>query len=277
MKTRLDWPVMWRQLRAVIALEMKRNFFTKRALWMYLLAFAPSVIIMIHAIEDGGQGINHVQKDTQVFSYIFQIFYMRLGIFFGCLGVFTWIYRGEVVEKSLHYYFLAPMRREVLVLGKFIAGASICILTFGMAVWFSFLLVYGHIDRGMEFVTNGPGRQHLLAYLGITVLAVLGYGAIFLALALIFKNPIIPGAVVLGWETVSAVMPPLMQKFSVTYYLKFLCPVMEPGRGLMALFTVVAEPVSPWIAVPGLVVLTMAVLTFACWRVKTLEINYGTE
>lgn len=277
MRTRLDWALMRRQLFAVIALEMKRNFLTKRAIWMYLLAFAPAGIIFMHALVDSGRSANHLQQDTQVFAYIFQIFYMRLGIFFGCLGVFTWLYRGEVVEKSLHYYLLAPMRREVLVLGKYIAGAAICTLTFGMAVWLSFLLMYGHIDRGMEFVTNGPGTSHLLAYLGITALACLGYGAIFLALALLFKNPIIPGAVVLGWETFSAVMPSLLQKFSVTYYLKLLCPVMEPGRGFLALFTVIAEPVSAWIAVLGLLVLTLAVLAFACYRVKTLEINYGTE
>ena len=70
-----------------------------------------------------------------------------------------------------------------------------------------------------------------------------------MALSLIFKNPILPGIVVLLWETFHAVMPALLQKFSITFYLKQLCPVSIPSTGLMALFTVVAEPVSPWIAV----------------------------
>jgi hypothetical protein len=42
----------------------------------------------------------------------------------------------------------------------------------------------------------------------------------------------------------------------------------------MALFTVVAEPVSPWLAVPGLVALSIAVLVFAAFRIRRMEIIY---
>ena len=86
----------------------------------------------------------------------------------------------------------------------------------------------------------------------VTVLACLGFGSIFLALSLIFKNPILPGIVVLLWESFHAVAPSLLQKFSVTFYLKQLSPVTIPPDGIMALFTVIAEPVSPWLAIPGL-------------------------
>jgi len=39
---------------------------------------------------------------------IFQGVYLRGSLFFGCMGLFIWLFRGEIVEKSLHYYFLSP-------------------------------------------------------------------------------------------------------------------------------------------------------------------------
>ena len=32
------------------------------------------------------------------------------------------LFRGEILDRSLHFYFLAPIRREVLMAGKFLAG-----------------------------------------------------------------------------------------------------------------------------------------------------------
>ncbi len=51
-----------------------------------------------------------------------QLYYVRLGIFFGCLGIFSRLIRGEMIERSLHYYLLSPVRREVILLSKFFRG-----------------------------------------------------------------------------------------------------------------------------------------------------------
>ena len=65
----------------------------------------------------------------------------------------------------------------------------------------------------------------MAAYLGATVLACIGYGSIFLAAGLLFRNPLIPAAVILVWESINSFLPSLLQKFSVIYYLKSLCPI----------------------------------------------------
>ena len=57
-----------------------------------------------------------------VFAAMFQFFYLRAAIFFGCMGIFSNLFRGEMLEKTLHYYYLTPMRRELLVAGKYLAG-----------------------------------------------------------------------------------------------------------------------------------------------------------
>jgi ABC-type transport system involved in multi-copper enzyme maturation permease subunit len=266
------WQLWTSQLAAVVRIELRKSMWMRRSIWIYLTALAPVGIIGLHALLDHGTAL---QEDTTVLAGIFQFYYLRLGIFFGCMGLFTWLFRGEVVEKSLHYYFLAPLRRELLVLGKFLAGVIASVYIFGLSVLLAFTLMYAHFGTaGRAFVFDGPGLGHLFAYLGVTVLACIGYGSLFLALSLVFKNPILPGIVVLLWETFHAVLPSLLQKFSVMFYLKQLCPVSIPPEGLMALFTVVAEPVSAWIAVPGLLCLCTAILVFACLRIRKMEINY---
>ena len=182
----------WAQIVAVIRLEMKKTFFAKRGLWVYLLAAAPVLIWAGHSInmmmirdhqrdvatehplatetlesiqhgmsradveeklgppysrrmvrtrrqdrawlnytdgesnytfmfEDGElRGISKRQiykcsipQDSLIFATVFQFFYLRLAIFFGCVGVFMNLFRGELIDKSLHFYLLAPIRREV--------------------------------------------------------------------------------------------------------------------------------------------------------------------
>ena len=74
--------------------------------------------------------VYNVAQETIVFAGVFQFFYLRLAIFFGCLGVFMNLFRGEILDKSLHFYFLAPIRREVLMVGKFLAGLLATCLIF---------------------------------------------------------------------------------------------------------------------------------------------------
>jgi ABC-type transport system involved in multi-copper enzyme maturation permease subunit len=247
----------------------------RRSIWIYLIAFGPAAVIGLHATDSPLGRHCSISEDTNILAVIFQLFYLRVGTFFGCMGLFTWLFRGDVMEKSLHYYFLSPVRREVLAIGKFLAGWLGSSIIFGSGVLLSFTLMYGHFGpAGTNFVFHGPGLGHLAAYLGVTVLACLGYGSVFLALSLVVKNPILPGAVVLLWETFHAVLPPLLQRFSVIFYLKQLCPVSVAPTGVIALFSVVAEPVAAWVAVTGLMLLSVAILTAACFRIRRTEISY---
>jgi hypothetical protein len=134
-----------------------------------------------------------------------------------------------------------------------------------------------HFDAGQDFFLNGPGLAHLRAYLLVAVLACLGYGAVFLAMSLVFKNPIVPAVVVLFWEGINGALPVWLKRFSVTYYLKPLFPVELPTEGILGLFTVVAEPTPPCLAGSGLLLFATLVLAFACWRVRPLEVLCSTD
>jgi ABC-type transport system involved in multi-copper enzyme maturation permease subunit len=264
----LTYPSGWPLLR-------RQGFSIGRSLWLFFLAFAPAFIIGGHALKSTGCSL---EADTMVLAAIVQLFYVRFGIFFGCLGLSMRLLRGEVAEKTLHYALLAPLRRERLIAGKFLAGTLLASLIFGAGVLACFGLMYGHSGAGRDLVMHGPGLAHLRAYLLVTTLASLGYSSVFLALSMLFKNPVVPGMIVLLWELINGILPVWLKRFTVTYYLKPLFPVALPLDGIFSgLFTVVAEPTPAWLAVTGLLAFAGLVVAFACWRIRRFEINYGTD
>jgi ABC-type transport system involved in multi-copper enzyme maturation permease subunit len=275
--TQQPWSLWWLQARRVARIELRRNLLAKRAWWIYFLAFVPTVIILIHLLKERHPAFDMAQ-DTTILAGIVQFYYVRLGIFFGCLGIFSRLIRGEMIERSLHFYLLSPVRREVLLLAKFAAGAIGALALFGTAIIADFVLMYiGYGPAGTDYMFNGAGMGQLEAYLVIVVLACLGYGSVFLLLSMMFRNPTPAALLVFGWEAINPVMPSLLQKISVASYLRHLMPVKVQGDEIFALLTVTTEPVPGWVAALGLLVLIAVVLTYSCYRMRTLEIRYTTE
>ena len=272
---RLPWQLWWQQIVSIVGLEIRKNFLGRRAIWIYLLAFAPVLLIGAKAMTPLHEGQwSNFGKSGILFAGIFQFYYLRVGIFFGCVGIFTYLFRGEILEKSLHFYFLTPVRREVLVVGKYLSGWIAAVVLFTSSVIVSFLLVYVPYGvAGQEFFAKGPGMSQLLAYIGVTLLACLGYGSVFLLMGLTFKNPLLPAITILGWESINFLLPPLLKKISVIYYLQSLCPVTLPSGPLALL----ADPSPVWVSVLGLTGLTIAVMLLASLSIRHMEISYGAD
>ena len=152
------------------------------------------------------------------------------------------------------------------------------LLVYGAAWILASATMYGHSGpAGWDFVRHGPGLSHLASYLGILALGALGFGAVFMAVGLTFRNPAVPAVMLLATETFSALLPGWLQRLTVTFYLKPLLPLLLPDEGPVALFSFVVEPVPPLVAVVGLCCFALLVLVLACWRVRRLEVNYSNE
>jgi ABC-type Na+ efflux pump permease subunit len=218
-----------------------------------------------------------------VFAGVFQFFFIRLAVFFGCLGIFMNLFRGEMLDKSLHYYLLSPIKREILLAGKYLAGVLAATVIFTLSTALQLIAAFSTFDSNTvsRYLYQEHGLSHMAAYLGVTVLACIGYGSVFLAAGLLFRNPIIPAAVVLIWEAANPLLPAILKKFSVIYYLKSLCPVqipLDPGMpALLAMLVSNGDPISAYVAVFGLLGLSVLVLWASSLKVRRLEINYATE
>ena len=222
------------------------------------------------------------QEDRIVFANIFQVYYLRLAIFFGCLGIFMNLFRGEMMDKTLHFWFLTPVRREVLLAGKYLAGtiAAISIFTFGAVLCFAIML-WPHDTAHLTAYWQGHGLSHLFSYVSAAVLACIGYGSVFLAFGLVLRNPIIPAIGMLFWENINSILPTLLQKLSVLHYAQSLCPVSVPIDDkmpfLIRLLISPADPPSITTAVSGFLILTALVLWIASRIVRRLEIDYTAD
>jgi ABC-type Na+ efflux pump permease subunit len=210
-----------------------------------------------------------------VYAVVYGGLILRTLVFFGCAWLFMNLFRGEVVDRSLHYYFLAPVRREVLVVGKYLAGLVTTITLFCISTLGSMMLLYfpRFPSESTQYFFGGPGMSQALVYLGITVLACVGYGAVFLIVGLFFRNPIIPALLIYGWEWLNFLLPPLLKKASVIHYLHSLAPVpVSEGP-----FAVLAEPTPAWVSVPSLVIFTLLVIALAGLHIRRMEISYAGD
>jgi ABC-type transport system involved in multi-copper enzyme maturation permease subunit len=192
------------------------------------------------------------------------------------MGIFANLFRGEMQEKTLHYYLLTPIRREVLVAGKYLAGlaASLALFVGGTAI--AFLFIGRHFGPAWtDYLTNGPGLSQLGSYCAVAALGCAGYGAVFLVGGLLFRNPMIVAAVVWVWEGLNPFLPSVLKKISVIFYLKGLCPVEIPASPPFSLFVVETDPTPAWVAVPGLLAVTAILLVYAAMAARRMEINYG--
>jgi ABC-type transport system involved in multi-copper enzyme maturation permease subunit len=242
--------------------------------WMLpiLLAAAPVSLISLMLLFDRQPPNN--SDLTQVFAVMFQTFMLRLMILFGCALVFANLYRGDMVTRTIHFYILTPVRREVLVAGKYIAGLLITGTLYGASVGISNLLI--HSANGptvAEAHFFGPGLSQLLSYVGIAVLACVGYGSVFMLTSFAFKDPAIPAAFVLVWESVNIFLPAALKNISVVHYLQSIVPVPIP----FGPFAVITEPASVFVSVIGLAAFSVAVLIVNAFFMRRVEINYSSD
>jgi ABC-type transport system involved in multi-copper enzyme maturation permease subunit len=271
-----SWSLWTRQTLAILRLEIKKNFLSRRALLLYLMAGLPLGLLSLFAVfrmpNDNAGSFSGLSVG---YAAIYGGLILRTLVFFGCAWVFMNLFRGEVVDRSLHYYFLAPVRREVLVVGKYLSGLIATVALFSITTVASMLILYFSIypSESSRFFFEGAGLGQMLAYLGVTILACIGYGAVFLLVGLFFRNPIIPGLILYGWEWLNFLLPPFLKKISVIHYLQSLVPVPMPEGP----FAVLVEPTPAWISVPSLLLFTGVVLFLASVHIRRMEISYAGD
>ena len=209
----LPWALWLRQIAAIFRIEIQKNFLGRRSLLIYLLALLPLFPLFVLALF---QPPGNEWKDFNTYSIIYANLYnaliLRTVVFFGCAWIFMNLFRGEIVDRSLHYYFLSAVRREVLVAGKYFSGLVTSMFLFAGTTVAAMLLLYlpHFYSQSVRYFVEGKGLGQILTYAGITMLACVGYGAFFLVVGLFVRNPIIPALLLYGWEWLNFLLPPLL-------------------------------------------------------------------
>ena len=270
------WSLWTQQVLSILRLELKKTVMGRRFIGMVILAGIPVFLFFLRTLVDvPDEAVQSLGGLAVIFAAIFRTFIIRLIVFFGCVFVFSNLIRGDILEKTIHFYFLAPVKREVLAVGKFVSGVSTTGILFSLMTLFAFFLHYLPAGPGemQKFFVNGPGFFHLAGYLVVIWVACIGYGAVFLLMGMLFRNPIIPAVLILGWESINFLLPAMLKKISIIYYLESLCPVpLPPGP-----ITLLADPAPIWVSIPGLLVVTAVILVIAGIKLRGMEISYSSD
>lgn len=261
-----------RQTGAIARFELRRFLLARRWIGIYVMAFAP-VLLMYVRSRLPARDVDAVADATQSFSFLFEFFILQFGIFISCAVVFTQVFRGDILEKTLHLYLLTPVRREIIAAGKYIAAVVLVAVLFVGSTAASLLLRYSQSGVFNTFFFEGPGVAHLVRYVAVAVLATMAYGSVFLLIGLLFKNPGVPTLFFLGWESLSFALPSILQRISIMYYLLPILPV-KADRGA---FAILVDPVSPMISVPLILAFAIVVVAASGWYVRSVQITYSAD
>jgi ABC-type transport system involved in multi-copper enzyme maturation permease subunit len=265
----------WRsQIWTIATSEVRRTLFSRRSFAVCLLVAMPLALMVLRAIfMPDSLRVNAADATTE-FAEVFHFFLLRFVVFFANAMIFVRLFRGEILEKSLHYTLLAPIRRGVLVLGKYLGGVLSAVLLLAPATALTYLLVYlPHGRAGLSLMSSATGVGNLLAYLLIVVLACFAYGALFMLAGLYFKNPMVPALIFLGWETLTPFLPALLKSLSFVHYLVSFAPVPVS----LGAFALLARPVAGWVALLALLASSAVLVFLASRAARRLEVTYSAE
>lgn len=273
---RAPWGLRLRQVLAITRLELRKCFRGRRLIGITLLNLAPvAILALIHFVPEEIAARKFTPtRLAEMYAVMFTIYLLRVGVFFTSAALSIQLFRTEVLEKTFHYYLLAPVRRQVVMAGKFVAACMASAVICGTAVIASYFVLFSVLGDGLgKYMFSGPGSGHLVAYLGVTVLGCVGYGAVLALFGQLWKNPIIPALVLFGWESVLFLLPPFLKLTSVLFYLESLLPYRPPVGPL----AILADPPPTMVSVVGMFAFAGVVLILAGWRASRMEIVYSTD
>jgi ABC-type transport system involved in multi-copper enzyme maturation permease subunit len=262
----LPWQLWRRQVAGVLRLEIRKNLRGGRALPLLLLAALPVGLLALYALLPLPE---EAQVPALIFATAFRFYYLKVALFLGCLIVFIQLFRGDILDRSLHYYLLCPVRREVLVVAKYLVGVVATATVMAASTILSFVLVHGLVGGGFSLALAGQ----MLQYAGIAILGCVGYGALFMLAGLFFRNPVVPALALFIWELINPFLPALLKKLSVIHYLISLLPLPASSSAL----AVLATGTSPWLSIPALLAVTAGAIYLAGIRLRWMEIKYSEE
>src|SRR5678815_3875824 len=157
-KSTMPWGLWLRQIRAILSLELQKNFLSRRSILIYLIALLPLFPLLVLALlQPPGNEWRDFSNYGKVYAVLYHGFILRTVVFFACAWIFMNLFRGELVDRSLHYYFLSAVRREVLVVGKYLSGLVTSMVMFTATTVIALLLLYvpHFYSQSIRFFTTG--------------------------------------------------------------------------------------------------------------------------
>jgi ABC-type transport system involved in multi-copper enzyme maturation permease subunit len=219
----------------VFDLSLGEMLWSRRTIFMALVVGLPVVIAaVVRLLVDIGVPLPRVERmevtGPLIFGLMIWVFFVRfsvpvLAIFYG-----TSLIADEVEDRTITYLFTRPIPREAVLIGKYLAYL-VCtvfvVLPAVVIVWLLIVPIGGRLADGFFDLTKD---------LGLLVIGLAVYGAVFALVGARFKRPLLTGLFfVFGWEVLVLALPGSFKRLTVAYYLQGLVPHAMPADSTISI------------------------------------------
>ena len=249
----------------IFDLSLGQMLWSRRSVFLGLLVGGPVVLAVavrvVFALFTVGVNVNRARVPGDVvFGVMMWLLYVRfivpvLGVFYG-----TAFIADEVDDRTITYLFTRPIPRRAVLFGKYLAYlvcSALLVLPSAMLVFF--LIVP---TGGGSIAQAFPG---LLTDLGMLVIGLAAYGAVFAFVGARVRRPLLIGLLfALGWEPTVLIVPGYLKRLSIAYYLQALVVHDVPqDSGPLVILQAFRESPSLVVALMALAVIVVAALWLA--------------
>jgi ABC-2 type transport system permease protein len=256
----------------IFDLSVGELLWSRRTIFMALVVGSPVLLaIVARVVQSSGivpLRVNGVGVDpVSMFGMIIWVLFLRfivpmLGVFYG-----TSLIADEVEDKTITYLFTRPIRRGVVLVGKYLAYLACTTLVVLPAVMIVYFLLVPFRQIPSSFVS-------LVTDLGLLAIGIAAYGALFTLVGAVMKRPLVVGLVfAFGWEQLAMLMPGYLRRFTLAYYLQALVPhAMPVDTGVSSLLqSVFSETPTAATSILVLLLVTVLCLVLAARAVERRE------
>jgi ABC-2 type transport system permease protein len=216
-------PSLFASAIRIFDLSLGQMLWSRRSVFLGLLLGGPVVLALVLRIVDtlhsSGFRVNGAAVNgASVFGMMIWLLFIRfivpvLGVFYG-----TSLIADEVEDKTITYLFTRPIPRGAVLLGKYFAYLVCTVLLVLPSVMLVFFLIVP--TAGGSVGAAFPG---LAADLGMLVVGLASYGAVFALVGTRLKRPLVAGLVfAFGWEPAVLLFPGYLKRLTVAYYMQAL-------------------------------------------------------
>jgi ABC-type transport system involved in multi-copper enzyme maturation permease subunit len=266
-------PTVWSSAIRIFDLSLGQMLWSRRSVFLGVLLGGPVVLAIalrvISVLYSSGFHINGAMAGGgTIFGMMIWLLYIRfivpvLGVFFG-----TALIADEVDDKTITYLFTRPIPRSAVLLGKYLAY----LVCTGLLILPSVVLVYFLIVP-IAGGSVGAAFPSLVKDLGMLVVGLAAYGAVFALVGTRLKRPLVAGLVfAFGWEPGVLLFPGYLKRATVAYYLQALVThEMPQDSAISLLMQVFREVPGPFGSLLSLAVIIAITLWFAARAVEQRE------
>jgi len=163
------------------------------------------------------EGSTEKDAEMEVFMTIMILVYLQFIVLYTCLLYASSLVSAETEERTMTYLISRPISRFEILIYKYIGYVVSVFAIFALSTILNYIVLALH---------GGPvGFTRNLDMLGFTLggvlIGVIGWGALFMLFASVFKNPLMPGFLYsLFWESLLANAGGNISRATFTYQIR---------------------------------------------------------